>query len=75
MEEQMYLMPTYSKVSSSFTGGGVVYNASFHIAREVEHELRPLCGTVNVEGPAMPFLRTDLPLGLCRRCKQLAKLS
>lgn len=70
----MFLMPTYKKTSSANNNAGFVFNAAYHVAKKHEGELRPLCGSENVEGPAEPLDRTEVPFGVCGRCKQLAKL-
>jgi hypothetical protein len=74
MEEEMFLMPTYQKTRSANTNAGFEYNASYHIAKIVEDEIRPLCGSNNVEGPAEHLDRGAVPFGVCGRCKQLAKI-
>lgn len=70
----MYLMPTHSK--HRVTNVGLMSNANYHIAKIVppDDEIRPLCGSENVEGPIQPLDVADIPIGICQRCKQLAKL-
>lgn len=69
----MYLMPTRNKYRSSFTGAGVVSNSSYHLARLKDGEIKVVCGSENVDVSAKP-LAGDMPIGVCKRCKQLAKL-
>lgn len=70
----MYLMPTHSKTRPAFSHSGYEMNAAYHVAKVADGEIRAICGSENVEGPAKLLDRAEVPFGVCGRCKQLAKL-